>query len=496
MKGLQRKKISEGLEDVAKYLGLKPENTIFIHSTNISPTDKFGRLSGHFSIFDHSQTLFYLPKSTQGDTAKSIVLFNHKDFLTYLHEIGIAPKENYINLDKQPRDFSFKHLSVQEKLLDEKDISLNPIRDIIRGRTIVSSYLSENDLLLADKMGCQLLMDPKRQIQFNSKINLREFAPKYEYMVPPGVEIKTSGDFESKISELKKLMDKYGIYNDDAKIWCKLDSQSSGTGTISFNGLDEKNIEKLKLSLINFATTCNLYDDSIINKSIYNMKVFTPFVIELDVEAINQNKIVANIGVEAVISESNITIVGSVRQLTSNGINGDYGRYIGSRIDVTLEKYQLKAEEYAIPAFDYFQSEGYRGFVTIDVLVVEDKDKRIVGYNIDPNARFSGGTMLLSLVQYASKKTGKMFYGYTYFLAINKSKDIMETFKQYAGDNIFLGEDSNYRGIIPLIVNYLRHKNKRTILQIAVLSDKPDELDSITSLFKDNLKATKKIPQS
>lgn len=490
MKGLQRKEIAEGLEDIAKYLGLNPEETVFIHSTNTAPDDQFKRIVGHYNVFDHSQPLCYLARSQRGKTAKAIILFNISNFLKYLDEIGIAPSENYINLNKQPSSLTtYSELSVQAKLLDDTDNSLKEVLKSLQGKTIVSSYLSQNDLQLKDKVKGSLIMEPKLQVPFNSKIKLREFSSKYKYNITLGIEVNSANEFASKISELKTIISQNKIDINKVKLWCKLESQSSGTGTTLLQGLTDETIEKLQASLIQFATTCKLYKDTTENKSIYNMEVFTPFVIEVDVESFNQNKIVANIGVEAVISESNVTIVGSVRQITSDGSHGDFGRYIGSRIDNVLETYQSVAEEAAIPVFDYFQSEGYKGFITLDVLVVEDGTKTLVGYSIDPNARFSGGTMLLSLVHYASKMTGKKFYGITYFLAVNKSNDRMETFKLHAGDNLFLGKQSNYKGILPLIINNLRGANQKDNIQVAVLSDNPDELDTILRKFKDNMMA-------
>lgn len=494
MKGLQKKEIAEGIEDIAKYLGLSPKDTVFIHSTNTSPNDPFKRIVGHYNVFDHSQPLCYLPRSQRGNTAKAIILFNIADFLKYLDEIGIAPSENYLNLNKQPSSFTYSELSVQAKLLDEADRSLKNIVDSLTKKIIISSYLSQNDLLLKEKLNGSLIMQPELQVPFNSKINLRDFSSKYNYTIPLGVEVKTANDFELKIAELKNLVAELKIDINKVRLWCKLESQSSGRGIVLLEGLKEKNIRQLQSSLIQFASSCKLYNDSIKEKTIYNMKEFTPFVIEIDVESIHKNKIVANIGVEAVISESNVTIVGSVRQITNGGqYSGSFGRYLGSRIDDVLETYQAVAEESAIPVFDYFQSEGYRGFVTIDVLVVEDESQNLIGYNIDPNARFSGGTMLLSLVQYVSKMTGKKFYGITYFLQVDKSDNLFESFKHYADENLFLGKDSNYKGILPLILNNLGTQNKDTI-QVAVLSDNLNELEEIFSTFKANIQAERKIP--
>lgn len=108
--------------------------------------------------------------------------------------------------------------------------------------------------------------------------------------------------------------------------------------------------------------------------------------------------------------------------------------------------------------------------------------KDIFGYNIDPNARFSGGTMLLSIVQYASKMTGKVFYGLTYFVVVPKEGEVFKSISEFAGSNLYLGEKSNYKGVIPFIINDFIG-TKKCNAQIAVISDNKEELEEMWKAF-------------
>jgi hypothetical protein len=479
--------IAEGIEDVALLLGLNPSETIFIHSTNVPPNDGTERLIGHPSPFDHSQPLCYLPRTKKENTAKAIILFNNKDLLSYFDEVGLAPSSNYYNIDNIPSDFTLTNLSVQSNLLNRSNSNADKILYQIKNKTIVSSYLSDNDTSLASQTNGRLLMKPEHQIPFNSKNKMREFANKYEFKIPLGVEINSAENFDEKIIELKEIIYKNEIDIATVKLWCKLEAQSSGSGTVQLNGLSNTEIERLKKSIIDYAESCNLYTDEKSEKTIYNMSHFTSLVIEVDVECIQGNKVVSNIGVEAVISDNAINIIGSVRQITNSGqYSGAFGRYLGSKVDEETIRYKNYAEEAALPVFKYFWNEGYRGFVTIDVLVVQN-DNKIFGYNIDPNARFSGGTMLLSILQYASKMTNKPFYGLTYFVVVPKNEKVFNSISEFAGSNLYAGAKSNYKGIIPFIINDFIG-TKKCNAQIAAISDDINELEEMWKQFNHNRK--------
>jgi hypothetical protein len=88
----KRKKISEGIDDVAIMLGLNPSKSVFIHSTNIPLDDKFERFVGHLSPFDHSQSLLYLSRNKSGQGSKSVILFADENLLNYFDRVGLALK--------------------------------------------------------------------------------------------------------------------------------------------------------------------------------------------------------------------------------------------------------------------------------------------------------------------------------------------------------------------------------------------------------------------
>lgn len=469
---IQKRDIAEGLHNIAEYLGLEPSKTLFIHSTNTNQNDNLvKRIVGHVNLFDHAQVLSYLPRNIKDKTAKALILYVNKDLLNYLNDCGLALKNNYIKIADAPKKFSYPDISVAARiryLADQGDKKI----EILKSKFLVSSFLSADELYLSKKIDVKLIMSPQNQIIFGSKVQMRLNADYGHYRVPLGVEVIHINEIDAKIDKLKKLIKDNNLNVDDVKLWYKLESQSSGAGIMFFKGLTDEIVYKIKCLA---------------------MENFSPFVIEIDPTSFNNLRIVANIGVEAVIADNMVTIVGSVLQETSVK-NNDKGRYIGSFIKPNSELYELIAEKTSLPAFVNFQRRGYRGFITFDVLVCQNNETgEYFGYNIDPNARFSGGTMLLSLVQYARKMTGKMIYGITRFNSVKYSDNLFDEIKKLISLYLYDGEKTDYQGIIPVIINDLvKTKDNKCNIQTVVLGDNMIKIEKMYNHFKENIKKSMK----
>ena len=200
---------------------------------------------------------------------------------------------------------------------------------------------------------------------------------------------------------------------EDNIFWIKLESQLSGTGNIKID--INEDLQEIKQKVEKIAS--KIYTSQYINEEM-------PLIIEVDVNSMKNEKEIENIGVEAVISSDTVTILGGVSQETKNG------SYIGSVVTDKTRKYIGIAQEAAKEAFIAYAKEGYRGFITIDVLIVQNSETgEIKGYNIDPNARFSAGTMLLKNIHTSEYYNNKPIYGLSFSNAVRLDKKAMETIR-------------------------------------------------------------------
>ncbi|MEK7087303.1 MAG: M15 family metallopeptidase [Patescibacteria group bacterium] len=457
---IQRGNIADGLNDIAKYLDLEPEKTVFVHSIN-NPQEK---PQIDLAVYRHAKVLSYLPRKRKG--AKALMLYVLRDLLNYLNEQGLALKNSLIQIERKPEKIAYPDISVVAQFYKAAKEKENVIEEL-RGKTLISSYPGQDERLLAELTGMKLLIQPEKQLEFNSKSRLRIKAREGGYNVLPGVEVYNLNELDKKITQLRKIVNDCGLNINTIKFWSKFDAQSDGKGTISFLGLDGDAIKKYLQYLSSFK----------------NVSRFFPLIIEIDVNCLKNTKMVANVGVEAVISDKAVTLVGSAMQNTLNG------RYIGSLITPDLEKYEFTAEATALPVFVGMQKEKYRGPITIDVLVAYNSKKGShIGYNIDPNARFSGGMQLLSIVQYVREMIAKKYYGVSYFNAVKDSDNLFQNIKSYAAPYLYDGSQSQYEGILPLSVDDItRTKDNKRVVQVAVIGRDMLTIDKMYQHFKNNI---------
>ncbi len=466
---IKKGSLENGLENVARYLDLEPEKSVFLHSTVVND-DVIGRKLFYKPSFAHSQILSILPRETS--YPKGVCLYVNKNLRDYLSTVGLAPKDNYYYIDKYPSKEIYPYFSVSGYFKEHlKYLTVRELK-LLKNSTIVSSFISKDDEFTADLLDGQLIMDLKDQMKFNSKYYLRKLSESYQFSVPLGVAFKGLNSLKHSFEKLKNILNKSNCQVENSKIWCKFQSQTSGNGSYCFTGLSLESFQNTRNHIVEFCKKININQVDMQNK--------VPLILEIDVNSMNDEIQIANIGVEAVISGSSITLVGCVSQ------NSKKGKYIGSIIDKQTKDYTVYAEEAAVPFLKAIQKEGYRGFMTIDVLITKSlKSGLIKGYNIDPNARFTAGTPLLSLLQYSEKMSEKELFGFSYSNAVKDSENLFDRVKYYCGDDLYLGEKSNYMGIIPIILNDVNYfEDNKRYLRTVVISESISKAETMYFNFK------------
>ena len=443
---VELKKIPNGTDDIAKYLGLNPAKTIFMHSTsfNESDEDNIKRRAINKGRMIFAEPLSY-SSSTEGG-AKTVIAYFNDELLKKFDEIGTIKYDNILKVsDVQSVDYPNNCVSM---LLNKKAKEDEGFRNSIKGSTIVSCYLSKEDEDTANVIEGKILMDRKLQEKFNSKYDFRLMSEKYGFSVPDGVCVKGLNELEDKL----KVLDSKN--NDINNLWIKLESQSSGTGNIKVDNYKNISTDDIKNKINEVAS--KIFDEDYINNEMQ-------FIIETDIN-INGFEEVANLGVEAVIAEGRVSVLGGVDQETENG------KYLGSKIDENTDKYMKEAIDCAIEAFKAVSIEGYRGFMTIDVLVTKNTETgEIRCFNIDPNARFSAGTMLLKNIHTSEEHNNKKMYGISFANAMPKTENTIKTMFDLLGEDIY-NYHGDYTGIIPALINDLNEiDNNRYYLKTVIV---------------------------
>ncbi len=457
--------IKNGTDDVAKYLGLDPAKTIFLHSTsfNENDDDNIKRKAINKGRMIYSEILSYSSNKVNG--SKSAISYFNEQLLDKLDVMGVIRKDNIIKVTNSNNlDFPYNSVST---MLNKKVKEDAEFRNSIKGFNIVSSYLGKEDEETANLIEGTILMDIKEQEKFNSKYEFRKLSEKYGFKMPHGVTIRGLDELEIKLDLLKKMNSQY---ND---IWIKLESQSSGKGNIKIERFRTIPIEQIKKEVMDVAQ--KIYEEEYILKEM-------PLIAEYDVKTPLYEE-VANIGVEAVITKDKITILGGAEQATRNG------EYIGSKITEDTYKYLNIAQEIAKEAFVAVGKEGYIGFMTIDVLVTKNNEtNELEAYNIDPNARFSAGTMLLKNIHTSEDYNKKKMYGLSFSNAIPKTENIITSIIDWIGEDLY-SKENNYTGIIPALVNDLNPiAENKYYLKSVVVANSYKEAEEKFEKFKDKVK--------
>lgn len=459
-------KMPNGLDDIARYLDLDPSKTVVLYSTSFGDDTDDGkkRKSINKGRLIYSEIMTY--SSCNDNGVKSVVCYVDDDMLNYYDEVGIIKKENIIRVNdgnKVEYPYNSSSYMFNKRLKEDENL-----RKQLDGYTIYSPYISEWDVESKDLIHGKLLMDKDEQVKFNSKYFLREMSEKYNFSMPYGSNFIGLNNLDEVINKFRN------DYKDEQTgCWIKLESQISGTGNINFLLSDD--ISDIKNKVLEVAK--KLFDDEYILKEL-------PLSFEIDMSSLKDEELVCNIGVEAVLGNDRVTILGGVAQSTKNGA------YLGSIYCEETNQFIVEAKNAAKDAFVAYDTEGYRGFITCDVLVTRNRiNNKLKGYVIDPNARFSAGTMLLKAIHKAEAFTNKQTFGSMFTNMIKLTDKSMDNYKLCAEPNLYKGKDSNYIGIYPVLMNNVSEFDEgKAVVQTVTLAHTYSDVERNYNEFKKKVK--------
>lgn len=450
------KKIPNGIDDIAKYMGLKPRDTIFMHSLIFDDDDK-ERITISKGKMLYAEILSFMSNNDNG--AYSVICHYNDDLLNFLVKEQIINKKNLIRVGiKNNVTYPYNSPSKMLYLTLKEDKNL---RNKLNNKVIVSSFISKYDVETAKLINGRTILPLEDNFKYTSKYWFRKMAEKYAFDIPYGFAFKGLDNLYKYFEVMLK--------RNPNKIWIKLESQTSGVGNVCIDNGDYK----LAYSKI-LAKAEIIYDKEYILKDM-------PLIIECDVNNNDEDEII-NIGVEAIITENDITILGGVAQKTDNG------RYLGSYYNIDVERNLNLATETAKKVFIAYSKEGYRGFINIDVLITKNrKDGSMKGYNIDPNARFSAGLMLLKTIHHSESITGSKIYGISYTYSIPSMPNLGEKLLLASENNLY--NNNKGTGIIPALLNDITPlESGYYYLKSIVVAKTFEEAEKMFKEFKNNIK--------
>lgn len=447
------KKMPFGLKSICEYLGIEDDKAIFFHSLSFDSKDKMRRNlnSGKMSYAE-------IFSFACNEGPKFASCYYNKKLIHYLDERGLINKERLLLLGEE-RKVEYPYNSVSrmfwERLQWDKEL-----RKELEGYTVVSSFLGSDDEKSAEMIHGKTLMRAEDQVKFDSKWYMRMIASKYDFSIPFGVAFCGLNALEDAILNLRE----HGV----RCAWIKLESLFSGSGNLYVDDLTKVDEIRRKLEKLSQQFYGMVFDKDYLDNELH-------FVIEEDLSDME----VFNIGVEAVVADSQVTVLGGVAQKTENGI------YRGSYYDEMVEANIGVALKAAEKLFVAYQKEGYRGCITVDVLVTNDGK----AYNIDPNARFSAGSMLLKNIHVSEYYTGKKMYGLSFTNSIPVSGDLVDDVFDYIGEYLYRGSESDYQGIIPALLNDVHVlEDGRYYLKTVVVADSYEKACWMYQKFKERIR--------
>lgn len=455
-------KIPEGCADISRGLGLKPEETFWdydwVHSDNsgVQLPDKIP------SGYHEAITLLSRGEST------GLTLGLHDGFLDYHKEhTGVT---NVIEVtDHTPRTniFLYPEQAVVAQAHQKSEREPN-LKEIFRGKTFCAWLPAVDVQEDVQKIGGKTLISAEQRWIFNSKVRIISKANDDQYNVAPFVVADSWDALDTKIKELKEKARGFGLDPEETKFWIKFDNLTGGEGVLPYEP-SKKDFSEVKKWIQNVRENSGMENNA-----------FHPIIMDIDIGHLPEVKrVVSNMCVQAIVGENRASVAGTTLQRTMNG------DYLGGALPRTNEekRYAEAAQKWAYPVLEAAQKGGYRGYAGVDVIMTEDHSGNLRGYVLEMNGRLCSSTPLLSMAHWVEQQFGIQEPAAEDFTVDLPPLKDFHALKNVFNDLLFKGNESNFTGLVPVLVEPDENGHIKGAKFIAIAPDS-DKLAALEQRYK------------
>jgi len=457
--------LQQGFASYAAHLGIHPSKAVFINSLVVDPKGPTWRMTATDDL-EGVSTSFVLGVSGPGATALHFPLTRqHQEYVQkYLSDGGqLIPVMPVGEGRRYPEASIITALNSSQQA-----------QSLVAGKTIVNSYVTEEVEALAKKTGAHTLMSQSTFIKFVGKEYLHQIAATVGFDVPPGVVISQPNEAFCKAAEFRDKLQQQKIDPDHTKVWIKPTSLSGGQGVVSKPSADMQSVSAAFAVIAQAYKDCGFYQDPQAeispNQPFAGISKFMPIVIEADVGKIpGAHKKLDDVNINAIISDKGVTFI------EATPFDAPDGEYVGSRLpQAEDEKLIYPAKVGADKLFQHMWKEGYRGYVGVDAILVQQNNGEIKAYLNDINARLCGATPLIGLAHKAEAKLGYRPHAYSTKVKLPLPEgcaDAFEVVSAHLAADLYKGQESGYTGVVPTVIDVPPGKGYVSCRMVAIGRD-------------------------
>ncbi|KAL3684506.1 hypothetical protein R1sor_002528 [Riccia sorocarpa] len=447
-----RGKLTEGFSSLAQHLGLKPDEAVFMHSCAINPEGKGWRLTSVDGL-EGVLSSFVVILSGPGATVLHFPLSkSHREYCEKYFEDGGNLKQVARNGESK----YYPDASITRCLLDKTNSAST--RKWLEGKVIANSYVTEEEEELAKKVGGRTLMSSDKFLQFVGKDYIHRVADDIGIEAPPGIVIDKPAPSSSIVDSFRQKLQKKGIDPDHIKVWIKPSSFCSGHGIKSLPRGDTESLREGLLELAKVFHRVGFYPEEVKESELSRddpfkgITKFMPILLEADVGQLPWvRRKVDDVAVNAVLGQNGVVLIETTPFVVVDG------EYTGSRLATPQdEPVVFPAEVSTDKLMHRMWEEGYRGYLGVDVMVVEKKNGELMAYLNDLNTRLCGATPVIAMAHKFEAKVGyrpSVFSQSFTIRAPENMTDPFEVIKANVGDHLYRASETEYTGIVPFVVD-------------------------------------------